>query len=113
MIEKIRTPLGRRAKRRKQIGGKGGRRGAGKKCTFKRTHFLPYEDVVDHGASAKHDAEADEDRRDDRRGRMELDERVQDHACEFKYRYYHDLFHRVLRVILELWLHGSSTARTL
>lgn len=82
MIEKIRTPLGRRPKRRKQIGGKGGRRGAVKKCTFRRTHFLPYEDVVDHGASAKHDAEADEDRRDDRRGRMELDERVQDHACE-------------------------------
>jgi len=35
---------------------------------------------VDHGASAEHDTEADENRRDNRRCRMELDERVQDHA---------------------------------
>lgn len=45
------------------------------------THFLPHEDVMDHGASAKHDAEADEDRRDNRRCRVELDECVQNHAC--------------------------------
>lgn len=58
-----------------------------KKCTFRRAHFLPYEDVVDHGASAEHDAEADEDRRDDRRRRVELDECVQNHACgSHKYR---------------------------
>jgi len=37
---------------------------------------------VDHGASAEHDTEADENRRDNRRCRMELDERVQDHAYE-------------------------------
>lgn len=53
-----------------------------KKCiSRRRTHSLPHEDVVDHGAPAEHDAEADEDRRDDRRRRVELDERVQDHAC--------------------------------
>lgn len=83
MIEKIRTPLGRRTKGGKQEGREEGWKmgKCKKKCIFRRTHFLPYEDVVDHGASAEHDAEADEDRRDDRRCRMELDERVQDHAC--------------------------------
>jgi len=78
MIEKIRTPLDRRTKR-KADGGRWG--SVKKKCIFKHTHFLPYEDVVDHGASAEHDTEADENRRDNRRCRMELDERVQDHAC--------------------------------
>jgi len=46
-----------------------------------RTHFLPHEDVMDHGAPAEYNAEADEDGRDNRRRRVELDERVQDHAC--------------------------------
>lgn len=84
MIEKIRTPLDRRPKGEESR--RGGRAEDGepwkKNALSRRTHFLPYEDVVDHGASAEHDAEADEDRRDDRRGRMELDERVQDHAWE-------------------------------
>lgn len=53
---------------------------AGERLHRIRLLFLPHEDVMDHGASAKHDAEADEDRRDDRRCRMELDECVQNHA---------------------------------
>lgn len=45
-----------------------------------RLLFLPHEDVMDHGAPAEHDAEADEDRCDDRRCRVKLDECVQNHA---------------------------------
>lgn len=71
MIERIRTPLSREEEEEVK----------GKKCISRLTHFLPHEDVMDHGASAKHDAEADEDRRDDRRCRVKLDECVQNHAC--------------------------------
>ena len=41
---------------------------------------LPHEDVVDHCAPTKHDAKAYENRRDDRRCRVKLDERVQYHT---------------------------------
>lgn len=37
---------------------------------------LPHEDVVDHCASTKYDAKSNENRRDDCRSRMKLDERV-------------------------------------
>lgn len=66
-------------KERKDEGGRKGGKSV-KNALPRRTHFLPHEDVVDHGASAEHDAEANEDRRDDRWRRVELDERVQDHA---------------------------------
>jgi len=86
VIERIRAPLGLPGPR----GGRGEKkreRERERQTTYEmyfsgwRTHFLPHEDVVDHGAPAEHNAEADEDRRDDRRRRVELDERVQDHAC--------------------------------
>ena len=50
------------------------------------THFLPDEDSVDEGAAAEDDAETYKDRRDDRRRRLELNERVQDHTYTHTHR---------------------------
>lgn len=41
---------------------------------------LPHEDVMDHCASTKHDAKAYENRRNDCRRRMKLDECIQYHT---------------------------------
>jgi len=44
-------------------------------------YLLPDEHVVHHGESREEDAERDEDPRDDRRRRLEVDQREEDHSC--------------------------------
>lgn len=59
---------------------------------------------MNHGASTEHDAEADEDRRDDRRCRMKLDECVQDHT----YGSYVANTNKINIVVSEVYMNTSS-----